>query len=161
MKKIYLSLLGIICIYGLVILGWIVNYSVPTEVNDKFFSGCQINEKLLISVDRFEEENNKILIEGWILDPEKPIDTYDIRLIFKSADGKRNYSIKTNMRIRQDVEDAFAENSGKEKKYNRSGFVMNCSKTFIKKGVYDIYIFYGNNGDKFLRPIGKSLIVNE
>ena len=97
-----------------------------------------------------------LVIRGWCGDKAVDQTLFQTSVLLKDRSSEnRFYSLSTEMVLREDLA-SYGEN---QVSLERSGFVAKVKKDRLKKGVYDIFLLYGNKDDQELVKTGKKLEV--
>lgn len=118
----------------------------------KISLGAQLATKdtIVFSIDEIQRNRFKVYVRGWALKSGASITTFDMKLLFRAADGTY-YAVPCQLQRRKDM--TTHVNDGNN--YDNSGFeTLTLSPKFVAKGPFTVYILYKNNGENVFVDTG-------
>ena len=100
-----------------------------------------------------------IKIIGWIIKPEKTIDTVCINVILKNTTTNESYRVPTTLFKRSDISEVFFDEYY-QYDYEESGFTVkipNSGMVDTDKYDYEIFVSYNLNGEECLISLGTTI----
>lgn len=89
-------------------------------------------------------------IEGWVFKNGESVRTYDLKLLFRAADGTY-YTLPSQIVRRPDVTAHFKDGNN----YDASGFqIAGLSPALFARGPFTLYFLYRNDGKNLLIDTG-------
>lgn len=142
----YKHCLIILIVTYISLLGWQISpyIFVGHESAEMYTEGCDYKYGVQI-----EEDDKKIVVDGWIFYPNEQIKTWDVKIALLSEESNL-YLLKTNMVKRKDVEDSFKKKYGDDNRLEYSGMHASVYKILLPKGYYKVVIIYNNNDNNRL-----------
>ena len=97
-----------------------------------------------------------LVIKGWCGDKNADQTLFQTSILLKDRSSEnRFYQLSTEMVLREDLV-SYGEN---QVSLERAGFIAKVKKERLKKGVYEVFILYGNKDEEELIKTGKKLEV--
>lgn len=103
-----------------------------TSIND---------EDIRTHIDLLAHDNKKIEITGWAYKEGQEIKTCNSHFVLKHQETGKMYLMRTQMEKNESIKDIGCQ---------LGGLHAQCLLLGMKKGVYDIYVLYQNDGEDIL-----------
>lgn len=103
-----------------------------TSVNDEFIN---------THIDLLKHDNKKVEISGWAYKEGEAIGTVNCNYVLKNQETGKMYLMRTKMEDNINIT---------EEEHKKAGIHAQCLLLGMKKGWYDIYVLYQNDGEDIL-----------
>ena len=106
------------------------------------------SDEYVVNIEDLSDSKFKTSISGYAFKGSDAIERYNSYYILKNKETGKMYKLKTKMEQRAQFKDTGVEYSGMHSQ---------AITLFMKKGIYDLYVWYDNNDEDVLLKTGKQI----